>query len=797
MPLADGAQNSTVSGIPTYTFLTGTAVELPCDLNVSSSEDEVSLVLWHRDESGSPLYSVDARDAALPTATHFPAIHMGSRAYFNSSATPAYLRINDIQKDEEGVYRCRVEYRRARTETFDMMLAVVVPPREAIIMDEFGQRLHGIIGPYNEGHPVSLICEGEGGDPSPSVKWFKKAELLDGTYYVTPQGFARNEINLPNLQRTDLLTTLTCEVSNSNLTAPVSSSVSLDMNLRPTDVRITSPYQPLSAGKDADIVCVARGARPPAQISWWLDGEKLTTGITESTAEEDNLTISSLSIRPEIHDNLRNLSCRGDNPQLTDSVLEDTWLINVHYLPKLSVKINTIIPVKEGTDISITCDVQAHPPVTELEWLQDGRSLGPPAKDSFSNRTFFIASVGPQHKGEYSCAGTNSEGRSVSDPALLQVNYAPRCESVRSSVYGVGRTESVSVTCAIDAFPPIVNFSWVLNNAAGSSFLPIAQYSSNGTKSVATVSPRSPQDYGILQCSAQNEIGKQRDPCSFRIIPAGVPDEPRDCQVTNKTSDCIMLECESGEDGGLQQIFQLEVMSTDSDKFLANLTSRNSPSFTVCSLPSKESLILVVYAVNSKGRSKQVALHSSTLAGASNEEDLEEDFGVRNALIGIIGGTIFAILLFAIAILLVLKFHKKRTIKGRNYSPDADKCDAHLMKECKDPCVTNNQGPDIIPEKSFFQERTDTMTKVSESEEDTNLSIIKTDIKYGEYQSVTYGEDHELISTPKKLRLLQEIEGDTEESGITVETPLISSIPSVVQQWTDHRKEGLRLSTPV
>ena len=39
----------------------------------------------------------------------------------------------------------------------------LVPPTEAIIMDEFGQHLHGIIGPYNEGQPVSLICEGEGG----------------------------------------------------------------------------------------------------------------------------------------------------------------------------------------------------------------------------------------------------------------------------------------------------------------------------------------------------------------------------------------------------------------------------------------------------------------------------------------------------------------------------------------------------------------------------------------------------------------------------------------------------------
>ena len=82
-------------------------------------------MLWHRDESGSPLYSVDARDMPLPSATHFPASHMIKRAFFNSSAVPAYLRISDIRKEEEGVYRCRVEYRRARTETYDMMLAVI------------------------------------------------------------------------------------------------------------------------------------------------------------------------------------------------------------------------------------------------------------------------------------------------------------------------------------------------------------------------------------------------------------------------------------------------------------------------------------------------------------------------------------------------------------------------------------------------------------------------------------------------------------------------------------------------
>ncbi|XP_071039050.1 neural cell adhesion molecule 1 isoform X3 [Parasteatoda tepidariorum] len=784
------------SALPTYTFLLGERAELPCDLNVSSTEDEVSLVLWHKDESGSPLYSVDARDLPLPTATHFPAVHMGTRAYFNSSASPAFLRIEGIKKDEEGVYRCRVEYRRARTETIDMTLAVIVPPREAIIMDDFGQHLHGVIGPYNEGQPVSLICEGEGGDPTPTVRWLKGSDVIDDTYFVTKQGFSRNEVQLPNLRRKDLLTNLTCEVFNTNLTAPATSTVSLDMNLRPTDVRITTPHQPLSAGKETDIVCVARGARPPAQISWWLDGEKLKTEVTESTAEEDNLTISSLSMRPSIRDNLRNLSCRGDNPQLPDSVLEDAWIIIVHYLPKVTLDATPDSLVREGEELTLVCEIHAHPPITELEWLQDGRSLGPPEKANYSNRIIHISPVTPHHRGEYQCAGTNTEGRALSEPKQLEILYAPRCESVRSSVYGVGRTESVSVTCAIDAYPKTVNFSWVLSNSNKKMPLPTAQFYSNGTISVATVSPRAPQDYGILECSASNSVGTQKDPCSFRIIPAGVPEEPKNCDVTNKTADCLVVDCDSGEDGGLQQIFQLEVMSASSDKFIANLTSRKSPKFLVCPVPTDETFILVLYAINSKGRSKQVVVHSSALQKSVPNRDTEEDADVLTAVFGTVIGILLIIALFTIIIAFFIKLRARRSVKDRPYTQDKEKCDAYLMKDCKETFISNSQGPDIIPQKSFYQE---TKLKTTELDEETILPTVLNEEnprKLRDFQSASYTEDSELIPTPKKLRQFNGNEVDVEENGITIETPLISSIPTAMQ-WTEHRKESLRLSTPV
>ncbi|XP_015913628.1 CD166 antigen homolog isoform X2 [Parasteatoda tepidariorum] len=673
---------------------------------------------------------------------------------------------------------------------------IIVPPKEAIIMDEYGQHLHGMIGPYNEGFPLALACEGEGGDPSPAVRWWRDAELLDDSYYITPQGFARNELLLSSLRRTDLLTKLTCQVSNSNLTEPVTSSVIIDMNLKPTDVRITSMYRPISVERFTEIVCVASGARPPAQISWWLDGEKLTSRITESTVRDENLTVSSLLFGPTKHDNQRNLSCRGDNPQVPDSVLEDTWILDIHFPPQLSVKVDKESAIQEGDSINMTCVVQANPPIVELEWLKDSQSLGPTSKKSTRSRILHISNVTSEHKGRYQCVATNSEGKSVSEPVLLKVQYVPRCVSVRSSIYGVGQTESVSVACEVDASPSTVSFTWALD---GAKILSTEQYSSNGSHSVATISPRSPKDYGLLMCWASNAVGRQREPCTFRIIPAGPPEEPRNCLISNRTTHCLVLECEMGHDGGLTQLFQLEIFGTDSDKFLSNVTAHSAPKFTVCSLPSRESLVLIVYSLNNKGRSKQITMHVSSTE--SNEAE-EEDSGALEALVGVLIGALAVLILLAATVtLLVCLQRKKRSKKGRAY-PDEEKSDPQLSKECKEPCVASSYGPDIIPEKSFYRERSSSLINVIEVEQGINPSSAQSDPssrKYREYDAFSYPEGPGIHATPKKLSMLQ-TEEESKETDLQsiVETPLISSIHPTLHQWPNSKKETtIRMSTPV
>ncbi|GBN30679.1 hypothetical protein AVEN_78066-1 [Araneus ventricosus] len=128
---------------------------------------------------------------------------------------------------------------------------------------------------HGSGHRSGVITNGAGErykeneiygcDPSPAVKWWRDAELLDDSYYITPQGFARNELLLPSLKRADLMTQLTCQVSNSNLTAPVTSSVIIDMNRNDLLYPLELKWQ-----KFAEVI-------PPEKIP----------GVDESTQQED------------------------------------------------------------------------------------------------------------------------------------------------------------------------------------------------------------------------------------------------------------------------------------------------------------------------------------------------------------------------------------------------------------------------------------------------------------------------------------------------------------------------------
>lgn len=111
---------------PAYTAVVGGEVMLPCNVTSPTNDDSVSLILWYRDDTGNPIYSVDARSIPVERAKHFSAPEiLGSRGVFNITYPLSYLRIKPVKGSDGGEYRCRVDFRRARTINRILKLNVI------------------------------------------------------------------------------------------------------------------------------------------------------------------------------------------------------------------------------------------------------------------------------------------------------------------------------------------------------------------------------------------------------------------------------------------------------------------------------------------------------------------------------------------------------------------------------------------------------------------------------------------------------------------------------------------------
>ena len=188
---------------------------------------------------------------------------------------------------------------------------------------------------------------------------------------------------------------------------------------------------------------------------------------------------------------------------------------------------------------------------------------------------------------------------------------APVCREGQKKLFGVATREQVQVACEVDADPPQVSFRWSLNNSF--EVLAVASVMSSELRSVALYAPRTKFGYGQLACIAKNRVGVQRQPCLFDVVPAGPPQPLRNCRVSNESRDSLIVRCDAGDDGGLEQMFHMEVFHSGHGTLHANLSTTRSPTFHVQGLPMSTPFLLALYSANAKGRSHGLSLSASTL----------------------------------------------------------------------------------------------------------------------------------------------------------------------------------------
>ncbi|XP_075734443.1 nephrin-like isoform X1 [Rhipicephalus microplus] len=651
--LQDDVTSRTAAQVQQVLALPGSQARLPCDLGglLSASGLEPSLISWTHVPSASaePLYSVvRAEGVTLVQADH--RVTPAWKERFHFSVSRGTLSLTDVSPRDAGIYVCRVRFQHATERTSRVELIVVERPGIPVLNFDpetpGGDRLR-------EGKRLRVLCEVVGGKPRPSLRW---SLSLSGGLQPTPleategssdgrDGVTRSWATLDKLQRWHHEARLTCQAFNSELVASPSSSLRLQLELKPAQVRIKGLRSPVSADVEAVIECETTGSQPPANISWRL--EETTLREAQVLAKGANGTASLLRWTPRPQDNGRRLICLAVNDHFPHDVIDDTWRLDVHYKPIVELRLGQGLDssgVQEGHDVYFECSVRANPSVSEVTWSLDGRRLSG-ARLIVSNLSLALRQVTRHQAGLYRCLAQNSAGQTVSNSVRLRIKHAPVCEREESALFISAVEQEVELPCAMVAEPSQLVFSWSLNGSLGKREL--TGFQSHGARSSLKFRPKSEVDYGTLECTARNSIGSAIRPCIFHLLrPPGNSWLSRkwyNCSVWNATSSAVQVVCQRGpiptgaDPGALvdgdaseeEPKLTLELRRPLSGTAGGTNTSRASSSAAwsrtqsgrrslwLRGLAPDSPLELLVFADSSRGRSQLAALRAQTLPEAS------------------------------------------------------------------------------------------------------------------------------------------------------------------------------------
>ncbi|XP_046659110.1 LOW QUALITY PROTEIN: nephrin-like [Homalodisca vitripennis] len=667
------------------------------------ANDSVLLVVWYKSDVRA-IYSYDLRKKDMKDNHWIEKNTLGGRAYFRTMSEPASLVIENVDLSDEAEYRCRVDFRKSPTRNFKVKLVVTVPPNKPYIIDDRGKEIQELAGPYEEGSEMNLRCIVSGGQPPPIVRWYRGSTLLDSRDTNNSGPLAKeSRLAVRRLDRSDLHATYLCSASNNNVSTPVTASVRVEMHFKPMSANILTSYVPLSAERKVEIVCQAIGSRPPAKISWWKDNKHLED-YTETISPDGNVTISTLLFKPTLLDHEKTLTCRADNVRVKAGAEEDSWKLNVYFIPVLQLELGSKMnpnDIEEGDDVYFECKIHSNPPAYKVIWKHNNQVVLHNQKLGVivSNQALALQSVKKNQAGNYTCIASNVEGDGESNTVQLKVMYSPVCRPDQKRVYGVAKEERANVMCEVDAYPPPDDFKWSFNNSASTQEVAPERYHSSLQHSLSTLTyvPQNELDFGTVMCWAQNAAGRQKDPCVFHIIAAGHPDPPLNCTVTNQTSESLEVDCLEGFDGGQPQLFHLEVFDLASEQLRANKTS-NRPTFLVDGLGPGRILRMIVYASNAKGKSDIYPMEGFTLKVAEKQTGPQAGF----ELTPVVGLLILAITLLLISSIIIAGALRLRSgNSGGAQRPQVlaikDKASLPLRSDVQDLYDMDDKNPDLIP----------------------------------------------------------------------------------------------------
>ncbi|XP_042230840.1 nephrin-like [Homarus americanus] len=488
--------------------LAGDDALLPCDLSVRDPKDSVQMVMWLREGTHTPLFSVDYRERTGddPQTWRDNSASTAQRAHMHVNGVDLGL-INSIDFAEQS-YGGRVTDFGYGESMSTSHLSGSLSSRV------FGNRIEDIDSQESATLDSPLEEENIG-------LVVKDVELNDTAVYRCRVDFL-------------LSPTRNSRVNFTVVVPPLHVGVRWWMGDRGDSV-INNEAGPFREGDSPTLICFTRDAWPPPRVVWFEEDVLVDDTYTmdpTNEAVENTLLLKHLT-RTHHH---RRFTCVAANSNLTKPIAATVHIQMA--LDVLNVEMDEVGVLSAGVQAEVKCTVWGSSPPPIVTWTLAGSELASakPWVSDDGNRSVSMVSFTPQprHDGtQLECSAhnpviTSTPAHRHPNPdnhhsSVLTVNYAPRVSVTlgRSlDAANIKEGDDLYFECAATAKPPPHKVTWShngghLESSPGilvSNMTLVLQKVARSNASTALATPPTPRDLLLLRLSTSTSNTPQCAP---------------------------------------------------------------------------------------------------------------------------------------------------------------------------------------------------------------------------------------------------------------------------------------------
>ncbi|XP_022239800.1 nephrin-like [Limulus polyphemus] len=534
------------------------------------------------------------------------------------------------------------------------------------------------------GQTVVLTCESTSSNPEASVKWWKNGNPITGSHDGVIDGQYGGKITKSrlrfNVTSSDDNAEFKCQATNLDLHRSVHDTLTLRVLYKPEFLVPEMERFDAVEGESEAFNVTAKGNPPVIDYTWIRDGEPVldvSDSYVWKTKQFTSHRVVSRGPVLEIAEMSRNFGgqyvCEASNSQGTT---RKVILINVLYQASIT-KISPSTYAKQGDDAQFLCEVTGNPLTQDIiRWNRPGYEMRNTQIISERGRSFLtVLNVSKEDAGNIECVAYNGIGEESIAQVRLVVKFQPVIQESQYNLNIAGEEgRTVRLICRAEAAPN-VSFTWSKDGDSLSreEFVKMRfsqQDLSLGEtlwESTLFVNSLNVNDFGIYECTAKNEMG--RDEIRINLRKRDRPDPPNDLSVKNVTHNSVSLIWAPGFDGGYQQQFRIRFRTVSSSEYAYSSYLPGNASKAVINVlnPETEYIFEIMSRniIGKSGYSEQIA-HARTLDAAlidSTGAVIDSSLGNKGEiprLLLVVGSVVGALLVFMNAILVICFIRKRK-----------------------------------------------------------------------------------------------------------------------------------------